>query len=135
MMLARLAVATCALWLSLAACSKKPTSSEAPAASPASAPKSAADEALALFDNGAPVIDVRTKEEWDDGHLPQATLIPIQEFDGRISEVADLVGGDKTKPVVVVCRSGNRAAKAKAALEAAGFTHVVNGGRWENLAK
>jgi phage shock protein E len=51
----------------------------------------------------------------------------------RMAEVEQLVGGDKTKPVVVYCGAGPRAAKAKRELEAAGFTHVVNGGGFKHL--
>ena len=40
----------------------------------------------------------------------------------------------KDKPVVVYCKSGGRAGKAKQALEAAGFTRVVNGGGYRKLA-
>ena len=42
--------------------------------------------------------------------------------------------GGKDKPVVVYCKSGGRAGKAKQALEAAGFTRVVNGGGYRKLA-
>lgn len=90
----------------------------------------ATQQALAA---GAVVIDVRNLDEWSGGHLAQSTLIPLPEFEARLTEVDALVGGDKSKPVIVVCRSGNRAGRAKALLEARGYTHVTNGGAWQSL--
>jgi phage shock protein E len=49
-------------------------------------------------------------------------------------EVEKLVAGDKARPIVVYCASGSRSAKAKAALEAAGYSTVVNGGGHDDLA-
>jgi len=105
------------------------------AAAPATESKPTMDPAAAkkLIAEGAPVVDVRTGDEFAGGHLATATNIPIDQFDARIAEVDKLVGGDKTKPVVVHCAAGKRAAKAKAALEAAGYTHVVNGRGYDDL--
>jgi phage shock protein E len=88
-------------------------------------------QAKQLIANGATVLDVRTPDEYKDGHLEQATNLPIQGFD--VGAVDKLVGGDKTKPVVVYCAKGGRAQKAKDALDAAGYTHVVNGGGYDDL--
>jgi len=120
------------LALSFAACSK--SESPAPPPAPATA-KPAKDPAAAkkMIAAGAVVVDVRTPEEFGADHLPQATNIPIQEFAQRIAEVETLTGGDKTKPVVVHCATGNRSAKAKQQLEAAGYTQVVNGGGLDDL--
>ena len=76
------------------------------------------------FDDNIQVVDVRTDAEFNEGHLPQARHIPhtiILQGEG----FADL---DKTKPVVLYCRSGGRAGQAKAFLEAQGFTDVTNAG-------
>jgi phage shock protein E len=86
-----------------------------------------------LIAGGATVLDVRTPEEYADGHVPSATNLPVQDVAQRIADVDKLVGGDKTKPVVVYCAKGGRAAKAKQALEAAGYTNVVNGGGFADL--
>jgi len=72
---------------------------------------------------GALIVDVRTPEEFAAGHYKGAVNIPLAEIQSRLSEF-----GDKNKPVVVYCRSGNRSAKAKAILEANGFRDVTNGG-------
>ncbi len=119
--------------LVFAACSK----SESPAPPPTSAkpakPAKDPDTARKLIAGDALVIDVRTPDEFGEGHLPRATNIPIQAFAQRIAEVDKLTGGDKTKPLVVYCASGNRSGKAKQQLEAAGYTQVVNGGAFDDL--
>jgi phage shock protein E len=103
------------------------------AASSCAAPAGSADTDLRALAATAVVLDVRNPDEWAAGHLDKSTLVPLPEFEARLAEVDALVGGDKTKPVIVVCRSGNRAGKAKALLEARGYTHVVNGGAWQSL--
>ena len=117
------------LALALAGCSKK---SDAPAqhAQGVHVHKDPA-QAKQLIAQGATVLDVRTPDEFKDAHLPQATNMPIQGFDP--AAVAKLVGGDKTKPIVVYCAKGGRAQKAKDQLDAAGYTHVVNGGGYDDL--
>lgn len=82
------------------------------------------EEAMQLRENGAFVLDVRQPEEWEAGHIPDATLIPLGELPDRLSEVP----GDQQ--VVVVCRSGNRSAQATDILRQAGFdqTTSMNGG-------
>lgn len=89
--------------------------------------------AVAARQAGAVVIDVRSAAEWQSGHAEQATLIPIDELDARLAEVEALVGGDKQRPIVVVCRSGARAGRARELLLSKGFTHVENGGAWQNM--
>jgi rhodanese-related sulfurtransferase len=113
-------------------CSK----SEAPAPPPATgAMKPAKDPAAAkkLIAAGAVVLDVRTPDEFAGGHVPSATNIPVDQVTQRLAEVDKLVGSDKTKPVVVYCAAGSRAAKAEVELEAAGYTQVVNGGGLDDL--
>lgn len=118
----------CAL---LAGCSK----SEPPGPAPARAASRAKDPDAArkLISAGAVVIDVRTADEYRDDHLQTAVNIPVQELAGRIEEVAKLVTNDKARPIVVYCAAGSRAAKAKAQLETAGYSHVVNGGGLDDL--
>lgn len=101
----------------------------------AAAPAAAKDPTAAkqLIANGALVIDVRTPQEYAGGHLPMATNIPIDGFAKSIGAVDQLAAGDKTRPIVVHCAGGFRAAKAKRELEAAGYTHVVNGGGYDDL--
>jgi len=67
---------------------------------------------------GAQLLDVRTKEEWDEGHLKGATLVTVTE-EGFLKKAKAVL--DPKKPVVVYCRSGKRSAKATEQLRAAGF--------------
>ena len=92
-----------------------------------------AGEVRALHAAGAPIIDVRTTQEWRAGHLDDSTLTPVHELDTRLAEVAQIVGGDRSKPLIIVCRSGTRAQRALQLLKENGFTAVVNGGAWKNL--
>jgi rhodanese-related sulfurtransferase len=123
-------------WLALvvaavcfAACSR----SESPPPTPAASTSKEPAAARRLVAAGAAVIDVRTAEEYAEAHLPQAINIPVQELPNRMSEVAKLVADDKARPIVVYCAAGSRAAKAKATLDAAGYSSVVNGGGLDDL--
>lgn len=90
--------------------------------------------ARAVIASGAAVvIDVRTADEYSSGHLDGAINLPVQELPARMSEVDKLVAGDRSRPIVVYCAAGSRAAKAKAELEAAGYARVINGGGFDDL--
>ena len=70
------------------------------------------------------VLDVRNPDEWDDalGHIEGARLIPLPELEGRLAEIAAW----KDRPVVTVCRSGVRSARAARILSDAGFRQALN---------
>ena len=84
----------------------------------------------------AQVLDVRTKEEFAEGHLAKATLIPWTDKDFSIRAAKEL---DPRKPVLVYCLSGGRSAEAAAALVKLGFTDVRNLaggiGAWQQVGK
>nr|WP_302104716.1 rhodanese-like domain-containing protein [Polycladomyces sp. WAk] len=61
------------------------------------------------------VLDVRKAEEWTKGHIPGAIHIPLDELPLRLGEL------DPNREWIVVCRSGNRSAKACAYLAERGF--------------
>ena len=85
--------------------------------------------------SGAQLLDVRTKEEWDEGHLKGAKLITVTE-DGFIDKAKATL--DRKKGVVVYCRSGSRSAMAAEQLRAAGFTvYDLAGGitAWQSAGK
>jgi len=89
------------------------------------------DDAYQMRENGAFVLDVREVSEWEDGHIPDATLIPLGELESRMDEIpAD-------QEVLIVCRSGNRSAQARDLLTNAGFTNVTSmaGGMNQWVAK
>lgn len=71
---------------------------------------------------GAFLLDVRTPGEYTDTHIPGAELIPLQELEARIEEIADY----KDKPLLVYCRSGNRSRTAAQILRNQGFTEIYN---------
>jgi phage shock protein E len=83
-----------------------------------------------LLKQNALVVDVRTIEEFNSEHFPNAKHIPLNEIENRISEF-----GDKTKPIILYCRSGNRSGKAKLILEQAGFTNITNAGGLNDMTK
>ncbi|HEX7545695.1 MAG TPA: molybdopterin-synthase adenylyltransferase MoeB [Gemmatimonadaceae bacterium] len=76
------------------------------------------------------LIDVREPNEWDIARIPGARLIPLGDFAAAIPSL------DRTRDIVVQCRSGMRSGKAVRQLQAAGFTKVKNlaGGilRWSD---
>lgn len=78
------------------------------------------DEAYSMYQNGAFVLDVRTVEEWNEFHAPGTTLIPLDELAARVDEVP------RDRPIVVVCRSGNRSDEGRDILLEAGFTQVTS---------
>lgn len=69
-------------------------------------------------------IDVRTAEEYAGGHVIEAVNIPYEEIVARIGEVTT----DKDAEIYLYCRSGRRSGIAMQALEAEGFSRVVNVG-------
>ena len=71
---------------------------------------------------GALLLDVREPDEYSEVHAPNATLIPLGQLSVRLNEISSY----KDKPVVVICRSGRRSAKAVQLLQEAGYSHVSN---------
>lgn len=72
---------------------------------------------------GAKVLDVRTPQEFQGVHFPNAINIPVQLLQSRLAEV-----GDKNAPVVVYCQSGGRSAMAATMLRSAGYKQVLDAG-------
>jgi rhodanese-related sulfurtransferase len=64
------------------------------------------------------LIDVRTPGEYAQGHLDKAKLIPLQELESRFAEI------DKSKPVLLYCRSGHRSGIALKLLQGKGYTQA-----------
>ena len=87
-------------------------------------------DARAMIDDGARVIDVRTPEEYDAGHLTGAVNVDVQaaDFHERVN------GLDKSAHYVLYCRSGSRAGAAADMMLDMGFTDVVNAGGFDALA-
>jgi rhodanese-related sulfurtransferase len=77
-------------------------------------------EAFNKYQSGAFVLDVRTPEEWNEFHIPNTTLIPLDQLTSRLNEIP------KDREIVVVCRSGSRSQEGRAILLNAGFTQVAS---------
>jgi molybdopterin/thiamine biosynthesis adenylyltransferase len=75
-----------------------------------------------LGDESAALVDVREREEWDEGHIPGAVHVPRGNLESRIENAVP----DKSRQVVVYCASGNRSAFAAKTLEELGYEHVVS---------
>lgn len=81
----------------------------------------------ALVQNGAAIIDVRSKGEYQGGHIKGSVNIPLDVLSSNLNKIK------KDKPVITCCASGMRSASAKAMLKSRGFAEVYNGGGWMSL--
>ena len=81
-----------------------------------------AEEAKQIMDTeeGYIILDVRTQEEYDEGHIPGAILIPNTEIEARAEEELP----DKNQLILVYCRSGRRSKLAAEALVELGYTNI-----------
>lgn len=93
----------------------------------ASGPSLTVAEALAQAQAGEiTLIDIRTPLEWrQTGVAPVAHRIDMQD-DGFASKVLAEVGGDKSAPIALICRTGNRSGYMQQELMRQGFTHVYD---------
>jgi len=82
-----------------------------------------------LVKQGAQIIDVRTKSEFQQGHVKGAINIPLNNLSNHYAKMK------KDTPVITCCASGVRSAQAKHILVSNGFTKVYNGGGWQRLNK
>ncbi len=90
--------------------------------------KVAPAEAKALVKAGAKLIDVRSRAEFQGGHIEGAVNVPVGDLEARVEEL-----GPKDGVYVVYCASGMRSARAKGILKASGRTNVHDlgaMGRW-----
>jgi hydroxyacylglutathione hydrolase len=79
-----------------------------------------AREADDLVKGGAALLDVRSRPEWEAGHVPGAEHVPLGDLPGRVSQVP------AGRPLIVHCQGGSRSAIAASLLAAQGVTDVVN---------
>ena len=82
-----------------------------------------AERARELHDDADPAVflDVREREEWDEGHIPGAVYLPRGWLESRIEREVP----DRAKPIVAYCASGNRSTFAARTLEELGYENVV----------
>ncbi len=85
------------------------------------------DEARKMVAEGARLVDVRSPEEYAEGHIDGAINIWVKELPAHLKDLEP-----KDKPIVVYCHTGIRATRAMNALREAGFTQVHNLGAMSN---
>ena len=107
----------------LAAAFAVPVAAQAAAAKPAEKTAAQPAKAKGIW------IDVRTPEEFKEGHLKAAVNIPVDQIGARIGSVSP----DKSAPVNLYCRSGRRSEAALQELKKMGYTNVTNHGGYQDL--
>jgi|JI8StandDraft_2_1071088.scaffolds.fasta_scaffold180116_2 rhodanese-related sulfurtransferase len=80
-----------------------------------------------MIHEGAIILDVRTPREFQSGHIKGSKNIPVEQVKSKLQEIKKW-----NKPVITVCRSGNRSGVAKSILLSGGV-EAVNGGPWNVL--
>lgn len=80
-----------------------------------------------LLENGAILLDVRTKEEYKQGHINNSINIPLDSLNSSLSKL------EKDAVIIAVCQSGMRSSNAVSLLKKSGFSEVYNGGSWFNF--
>ena len=74
--------------------------------------------------NGAIIVDVRSSQEYNEGHIPNAICIPNETIgEETINELPN-----KEQLILIYCRSGNRSKQAAAKLEKLGYTNLIEFG-------
>jgi phage shock protein E len=81
-----------------------------------------------LIKEGAIIVDVRSKGEYQQGHIKGSLNIAVDTLRNNLSKLKD-----KNKPVITCCASGMRSASAKSILISNGYANVYNGGGWNSL--
>ena len=107
------------------------TAQAAPKAAPKAAPQTAAKTATQPAKAKGIWIDVRTPEEFAEGHIQGAVNIPVDQIAGKIAAVSP----NKNAPINLYCRSGRRAEAALQELKKMGYTQVSNHGGYQDLLK
>lgn len=92
--------------------------------------KISAEEAKGIMESESDfiILDVRNKDEYDEGHIKNAVLLPVDNIE---REAGPVIGG-KDKTILVYCRSGNRSGMAAAKLVSLGYTDVRDFGGINN---
>ena len=80
-----------------------------------------------LVSNGAIILDVRSKGEYQGGHIKGSVNIPLDTLKISLSRFK------KDQVIITCCASGMRSGSAKGVLEQNGFTEIYNGGGWTSL--
>lgn len=82
-----------------------------------------------LMGKGAIILDVRSKRQWDNGHIANAKHIPLDDLQNQVEKLKKL-----NKPIIICCANGMRSAKATKILKSKDI-ESINGGSWMSLKK
>ena len=80
-----------------------------------------------LVNDGAIILDVRSKSEYQNGHIKGSINISVDTLGNNLGKLK------KDQTIITCCASGMRSATAKNILKSNGFTEVHNGGGWSSL--
>ena len=83
----------------------------------------------ATIEEGAFLVDVRTRGEFLNGHVKGSVNIPLDSMPNQLGKFKN------KKNIIVFCQSGGRSVQAKNILEQNGIANVINGGGWNNVNK
>ncbi|VYU09970.1 Thiosulfate sulfurtransferase PspE precursor [Clostridium tertium] len=87
--------------------------------------KITSEEAKEEMNNGdVTILDVRTEEEYNSGHIENSILITVDDIESKAEEILS----NKDEKILVYCRSGNRSKKAADLLVKMGYTNVYDFG-------
>jgi rhodanese-related sulfurtransferase len=89
--------------------------------------KTRAVKVAEAMERGAVIVDVRTPQEYNEGHIKGSINVPLQQIHTRIPMLKK-----KNKIIITCCRSGSRSGRARSILKKHGI-ESVNGGGWGNL--
>ena len=81
-----------------------------------------------LLKKGAIILDVRTKREYDGGHIDGSMNISIDQLYENLHFLKN-----KEQPIITCCASGNRSAVAINILKTNGYSNLYDGGGWQSL--
>ena len=81
-----------------------------------------------LVKEGAIILDVRSRGEFESGHIRGSMNIPVDQLLNNLNKLKD-----KSKPIITCCASGMRSVSAKNLLKSKGYSEVYNGGGWSSL--
>ncbi|MDA0147409.1 rhodanese-like domain-containing protein [Vibrio sp. LaRot3] len=86
-----------------------------------------AEQGWQLIEQGALLVDVRTPQEFEQGHLKNALNYPLSDLDKHFANI------NKNTLIVLYCRSGNRSGQAYDYLTKQGFTNLYNAGGYQEM--
>ena len=82
-----------------------------------------------MIANGAAIVDVRSPQEYQSGHIKGSVNIPVQQIGSRMGKIRKM-----SQPVILCCASGMRSGRATSILKGEGI-EAYNGGSWTSLRK